>query len=188
MRDDKKVQQVFNAALGLVKEKGLAGITMCEIAREAGLATGTVYIYFENKEKLLNQLFSACRESSLESYFENYDLTLPFEQGFRTVWMNILRYRINNFEEVVFMDQYYHSPFLNDCTMKLTKQVLRPLTALMERGREEKLLKDMDTITLLSYMFGCIHETVKNAYYSRKTLKKNDVEALYAMCWDGMKR
>jgi AcrR family transcriptional regulator len=188
LRDDRKIQQVFDAALSLVAQKGLAGITMCEIAKEAGLATGTVYIYFENKEKLINQLFAACRESSIESYLANYDAALPFAKGFRIVWMNILQYRINNFEEVVFMDQCYHSPFLNDCTMKLTKQMVQPLFKLIERGKEEKVLKDIDTLTLLSYMFGCIHESVKNAHYSRKPMKKNDAETLFAMCWDGMKR
>ncbi len=188
LRDDKKIQQVFEAALTLVKQKGLAGITMSEIAKEAGLATGTLYIYFDNKEKLINQLFAACREASAQCYFKNYDAAAPFKQGFRTVWMNILRFRVKNFEEVVFMDQCYHSPFINDCTMKLTKQMIQPLFKLIERGKEEGALKEIETFSLLTFMFGCIHEAVKNAHYSRKNLKEKDVESLFAMCWDGMKR
>lgn len=187
-RDDKKTQLVFDAARSLVREKGLAGITMCEIAREAGVATGTLYIYFDSKEKLINQLFTACREASAESYFENYDAAAPFAEGFRTVWMNILRFRVKNFDDVVFMDQCYHSPFINDCTSKLTRQMIHPLFTLIERGRDEKVLKNTDTLTLLTFMFGSIHEAVKNAHYSRKPLKKKDVETLFAMCWDGMKR
>ena len=73
LRDDKKTEQIFGAALGLVKEKGLAGITMCEIAKEAGLATGTLYIYFKNKEELINILFAECRKASVENYFHQYN-------------------------------------------------------------------------------------------------------------------
>jgi AcrR family transcriptional regulator len=188
IRDDKKTQQISHAVLGLVKQKGLAGITMGEIAKEAGMATGTLYIYFKNKEELINNLFFDCRKEAIESYFLNYDESQPFKSGFLVVWMNILNFRILNFEEVVFMDQCYHSPFINECTIKLTKEMKQPLFKLIERGKEENIFKDMDTITLLTFMIGCIHEAVKNAHYNQKQLTKTSIDSLFKMCWDGMKR
>ncbi len=47
-RDDNKIEQVYKATLRLVRAKGLAGITINEIAKEAKIATGTLYIYFKN--------------------------------------------------------------------------------------------------------------------------------------------
>lgn len=188
LRDDKKTQQIFEAALILVKEKGLAGITMCEIASQAGMATGTLYIYFKNKEELINILFAECRKASADSYFHNYHQAQPFKQGFAIVWRNILEFRIQNFEEAVFMDQCYHSPFINECTRKLTMQMIRPLIKLMEKGKEENVFKDVDVFSLLSFMIGCIHEGVKNAHYSHKPLTKTAIDTLFNMCWDGMKR
>jgi hypothetical protein len=44
----------------------VAGVTMGEIAREAGMATGTLYIYFKNKEELINYLFFDCRREALK--------------------------------------------------------------------------------------------------------------------------
>ena len=172
----------------LVKQKGLAGITMGEIAREAGMATGTLYIYFKNKEELINNLFFDCRKEAIENYFVNYDASKPFKSGFHTVWLNILHFRIQNFEEVVFMDQCYHSPFINECTMKLTKEIKKPLIKLIERGKDENVFKDMETMTLLTFMIGSIHEGVKNAHYNLKPLHKTDIDRMFKMCWDGMKR
>ncbi len=186
-RDDKKVDQIFGATLGLVKQKGLAGITMCEIAKEAGLATGTVYIYFKSKDELVNMLFSECRKSSIDNYFKDYDSSQPFKKGFKVVWMNMLQFRIHNFEEVVLMDQCYHSPFINECTIKLTKQLTSPLFELMERGREEGYFKNTDTLSLLTFMIGSIHEPVKHAHYSRQPLTNTTIEAMFKMCWDGLK-
>ena len=188
LRDDKKTQQIFESALGLVIRKGLAGITMSEIAREAGLATGTLYIYFKNKEELINILFAECRKASAENYFRNYDPAAPFKSGFTIVWMNILQFRVKNFDEVVFMDQCYHSPFINDCTMKLTKEMIKPLFKLIERGKDENVFKEVDTFSLLVFMIGGIHEGVKNAHYSRKPLSKTAINDMFTMCWDGMKR
>ena len=161
---------------------------MSEIAREAGMATGTLYIYFKNKEELINSLFADCRQSSIENYFKNYDASEPFKSGFMLVWMNILQYRVKHFNEVVFMDQCYHSPFLNECTMKLTKQIINPLFVLIERGKEENVFKEADTFSLMVFMFGTIHEGVKHAHYSHKTLTKNAIKDMFTMCWDGMKR
>lgn len=188
LRDDKKTGQIFKAVLGLVKAKGLAGITMGETAREAGIATGTLYIYFKNKEELINNLFFECRQEAIENYFLDYDKTQPFKAGFRRVWMNILNFRVDNFEEVVFMDQCYHSPFINECTMKLTKEMKKPLYKLIERGIEENIFKDVDPITLLTFMIGSIHEGVKNAHYNVKPLSKSAIDSMFKMCWDGMKR
>ncbi|MEO7530284.1 MAG: TetR/AcrR family transcriptional regulator [Sediminibacterium sp.] len=188
LRDDKKVQQIFKAVLTLVKQQGLAGVTMGGIAREAGMATGTLYIYFKNKEELINSLFFECRTEALENYFLNYDASKPFKSGFHVVWMNILNFRVLNFEDVVFMDQCYHSPFINECTMKLTKEMKKPLIKLIERGKNENVFKDMDSMTLLMFMIGSIHEGVKNAHYNLKPLHKNDVDGMFKMCWDGMKK
>ena len=188
IRDDKKTQQIFQSALGLVKEKGLAGITMSGIAKEAGIATGTLYIYFKSKEELINNLFFECRKEALENYFLNYDASKPFKSGFLTVWMNILNFRVLNFEEVVFMDQCYHSPFINECTIKLTREMKKPLFKLIERGKDENVFKDMDIMPLLTFMIGSIHEGVKNAHYNRKPLHKSDIDSMFKMCWDGMKK
>lgn len=188
LRDDNKSQLIFQSTLGLVKEKGLAGITMSEIARNAGMATGTLYIYFKCKEKLINTIFADCRKASVESYFRNYDASLPFKSGFTTVWMNMLHFRTNNFDEVVFMEQCYHSPFINACTQQLTEQTTRPLFQLIERGKEENVFKNLDTFTLLVFMIGSIQEGVKKAHYSGKPLHEKTIRAMFSMCWDGMKK
>lgn len=188
LKDDKKTEQIFRATLRLVRDKGLAGVTMCEIAKSAGIATGTLYIYFKNKDELINTLFRECKKASIDSYFKDYDPSGPFKPGFAIVWTNILQYRVRHFEEVVFMEQCYHSPFVDECTMNLTKQLIQPLLKLIERGKEENVFKETDTFVLLIFMIGSIHEGVKNAHYSRKPLNKTSVDAMFRMCWDGMKR
>jgi AcrR family transcriptional regulator len=187
-RDDSKTELIFQAMLDLVKEQGLAGITMAAVAKKAGLATGTVYIYFRNKEELINQLFTLCRESSAACYFSNYDPAQPFEQCFQNVWMNILRYRIKYFGRAVFMDQCYHSPFLSESTLEMNRQMVKPLFGLIKRGKREKKLKAMDTYLMLTFMIGCIHEGVRNAHYNNTPLTKTAIEQMYTLCWDGMKQ
>ena len=186
-KDDKKTEQIFSATLKLVKEHGLSGITMCEIAHAAKIATGTLYIYFSGKDELINDLFTECRKASAAIYFMNYDPSMPFKTGFKTIWMNLLKHRIENFEEAIFMDQCYHSPFITESTREITSTMLQPLYKLMERGKEEHFIKELDTFLLLTFMVGSISEVVKFASYSGKKLTLPVIENLFNLCWDGLK-
>jgi len=186
-RDDHKTEQVFAATLRLVHEKGLAGITMSEIAREAAIATGTLYIYFDNKEALINELFTHCRQSAVEIYFEGYSAEIPYKQGFKQVWYNLFRYRTDYFEKAVFMDQCYHSPFITESTREITRKLTQPLHQLVARGREQQMLKDLDNFILLTFIVGTINEFVKHSKYSGKRIPKASADALFELCWDGIK-
>lgn len=48
---------ILNAARDLVAEGGFAAAQMTEVARKAGVATGTLYRYFPSKEELCRQVF-----------------------------------------------------------------------------------------------------------------------------------
>ncbi len=186
-RDDKKIEQIYQATLKLVKANGLAGITMSGIARKANIATGTLYIYFKNKNELINALFAECRNRSAKVYFKNYTPSMPFKKGLKTIWLNLLNYRLKKFEEAVFVDQCFHSPFITQTTKELTKKLFTPLFSLVESGKEQKLIKKADTLLLLTFMAGSINDTVKYAHYSNKKLSNQVIEQMFLLCWDGLK-
>lgn len=54
---DEKRSQILQGAVRAFARKGFARATVAEIARAAGIADGTLYLYFEDKEHLLASLF-----------------------------------------------------------------------------------------------------------------------------------
>lgn len=52
-----KRQRILEAAIQLFAEKGFFSARVSDIAREAGVADGTIYLYFKNKDDLLINLF-----------------------------------------------------------------------------------------------------------------------------------
>ncbi len=55
--------QILDAAVRLFASKGFHSTTIRDLAREAGVAEGTVYVYFENKSALLFGILDRMRES-----------------------------------------------------------------------------------------------------------------------------
>jgi AcrR family transcriptional regulator len=188
LKDEHKVGQIFSATLNLVVQIGVAGITMRQIASKAGMATGTLYIYFKDKDELINQLYEDCRTSSINAYFNGYDPAKPFKTGFRKIWENILAHKIANFDVAVFMEQCYHSPFISESTKEMSHQLLKPLYRLMEKGKEDLILKDFDTKLLLTFMIGSITEVIKYVKYNNKKISGDVVEDAFSICWDGLKK
>src|SRR5262249_4313819 len=52
-----KRARILDAAVRVFAEKGFYGAKVAEIAREAGVADGTIYLYFKSKDDLLISLF-----------------------------------------------------------------------------------------------------------------------------------
>src|SRR6266567_6638758 len=57
MRDPDKPQQIIDAAVRVFARKGYFNSRVSDIAREAGIAAGTIYLYFKTKDDILVTLF-----------------------------------------------------------------------------------------------------------------------------------
>ena len=57
MRDPDKPQQIIEAAVRVFARKGYYNSRVSDIAREAGIAAGTIYLYFKTKDDILVTLF-----------------------------------------------------------------------------------------------------------------------------------
>lgn len=51
--DDNKKEQIRKAALAVFSRRGFHETTVAEIAEEAGIAKGTIYLYYPSKEEIL---------------------------------------------------------------------------------------------------------------------------------------
>ncbi|GMV44246.1 MAG: hypothetical protein AMXMBFR64_59620 [Myxococcales bacterium] len=66
-RTGDKRSRIVDAAIKVFAEKGFFTARVSEIAREAGVADGTIYLYFENKDDLLIQVFEESMVRVVES-------------------------------------------------------------------------------------------------------------------------
>ena len=56
-RDRPKYKQIVDAAVIVIAENGYHQAQVSKIAKEAGVADGTIYLYFKNKEDILISVF-----------------------------------------------------------------------------------------------------------------------------------
>ena len=65
--DPKKRKRIRETAISLFYRHGIENVSMAQIAREAGLAKGTGYLYFPSRKELLEDLFLYSRDRCMEA-------------------------------------------------------------------------------------------------------------------------
>ncbi len=65
------------AAWALVHEEGLAGLSLRDLARRAGITTPTVYAYFESKHAIYDAMFGEAAAEFVAHLAEPYDTDDP---------------------------------------------------------------------------------------------------------------
>jgi AcrR family transcriptional regulator len=184
-KDETKAQDILRATLDEVQVAGLAGLSMEAVARRAGVATGTVYTYFKSKEALLDSLY---RHAKLKfAAFVAPVESAALRPAFVGCVKAYLDYVIDHQSELVFMGQMANSPYLSDETRAAGLEGVRPLMRLLDRGKAEQLLKDIDTAWMTTFLW----ETLKGMAIQGAKLPRDRYPAFQdtvaAMCWDALK-
>jgi AcrR family transcriptional regulator len=68
---------IVDAAWALVGEQGLAGLSLRDLARQAGITTPTVYAYFESKNAIYDAMFGQAAAEFAETMGNNYESENP---------------------------------------------------------------------------------------------------------------
>jgi len=184
-KDEAKAQEILRATLDEVGEVGLAGLSIEAVARRAGVATGTVYTYFKGKEALLEALYLKTKVGFAAVVVR--DEGAPVRAAFAQMAGAYLDYAIDHSKELVFMSQMANSPYLTEETRRTAALGVQSGPELLERGKAELLIKDVDTAWLATFVM----ETLKAMAPIGADLPKAERAAfkttVVTLCWDALK-
>ncbi len=186
-KDDDKLRAIAKATYALVEQTGLSGLTMAAIARAAGLATGTLYVYFKSKEELLVALYEQAKTETAASLMQGDDPALPFRSRFQRMWLNWLDHRLSHYDQVVFMEQYVNSPWFSDVSRNLSARLFRNWVDLVETARAQQIVKDVPTPLLINSFAGSVRETANMLRSGSLARTDTHLAMAFGLCWDGIK-
>lgn len=183
---DKK-KALLDATLNLVNNDGFHKASMSKIAKLAKVAPATIYLYFENKQDLINSLYLTVKSSFSEYAFKDYRDDLPVKKGFEIIWYNIADYKLNKIDEATFLSQCDNSPIIDDAIAEEGLKHLQPLLDLWEKAKEEGIVKPLSNYVLYAYTIyplSFLLAIQQKNYYS---LDDEMREKAFQSAWDAIK-
>lgn len=183
---DKK-RAIFESTLVLVKEKGFHGTPMSQIAKNAGVAAGTIYHHFENKEALILDLYIYIREKMLSAMLKIDNDGMPFKDRFFNFWISHCLFYIKNPNALYFMEQFVNSPYSSRDPLYENERFQNTFRDLIRTGVETGLLKCINPLIMSSLIHGSVVNAAKIHLCRRITIGDAELKQIADLMWDGVR-
>lgn len=184
---DKK-QAVFDSTLKLIRDYGFHGTPMSLIARHAGVATGTIYHYFESKEALIIELFHYNRQKILDGTFRDYNTADAYPNRFLSIWINMVKHYMQYPAVLSFMEQFYSSPFLKIIFTDEMVCFQDEISLFLREGIDSGYIKKLDINIISAAFLGAVSATAKRHNNGYFTFDEVDLRSMAGIIWDGIKK
>ena len=150
-KDDEKVRSIKEAVIKLILQEGFHGTSVSKIAKMAGVSPATVYIYFENKDDMLHDIYMEYSEEIYTYLLDCVDRKMEGQRQIEALIRSYYNYILENKEIFSFVEQFSNCPSLaGKCT---GKQGICKIYTLMTEMKNANVIKDYREDNLIAIMF-----------------------------------
>ncbi|MGY0616752.1 TetR/AcrR family transcriptional regulator [Vibrio sp. FJH11] len=183
---DKK-DQILCAAEKLIAELGFQGFSMQKLAREAGVAAGTIYRYFSDKNHLLDEVrLNVARRIAIEVQAGVSD-DMSLKERFTRMWLNIWRLSGSNVDTLNNRVQYQSLPYANNrVTLELERKMFDQVERLFDQGKAQGVFKPLDNMILSGLSFEATVALARHHALGFYQLDNAAIEAAIEASWDAI--
>jgi len=166
-----KRDAILRAAIDTFAERGYFNAQVADVARAAGVAAGTVYLYFKSKDDLLVSIFErSMREGLTDSRAVVADLADPPERLRRLARGHLARLGNDRNLAIVFQVELRQSTkFMERFSSTLLRDYLGLIREAIADGQREGLFRaDIKPTSAAKMIFGALDEMATNWILSRR--------------------
>ena len=167
-----KREAILRAAIKVFASKGYFNSKVADIAGEAGIADGTVYLYFKSKDEILHSIFDrAMADFIAEGKRELAEITDPAEKLKRIAELHLERLGADRDLAIVFQVELRGSTkFMQEFSAAGFGEYLEIIRGTIADGQKSGDFRtDIKAITAAKLYYGALDEMVTNWILSKRT-------------------
>jgi TetR/AcrR family fatty acid metabolism transcriptional regulator len=169
-----KRESILRAATRVFARNGYFNSKVADIARAAGVADGTVYLYFKSKEEILHSIFDQNMAEAIAADRKLIDkLRDPREKLRRIASLHLERLGADRDLAVVFQVELRGSTkFMQEFSAAGFAEYLGLLRAIFEEGQRAGVFrKELNAKVAAKIFFGALDEMATNWIISKRSYK-----------------
>jgi AcrR family transcriptional regulator len=186
-KDEEKIAALFQATVKLVNEIGFAASSVSKIASEAKVSPATLYVYHKNKEDLLVSTYVAIKRELSRAVLQDFDEDRPIRDTLRLVWRNLFNHIASHLDHFRYMEQFGNSPYTDLVDHTILERFLEPLFRVVQRGIDEKIIKDVDRDILGVFIWHPVMVLANPRHCKSFQITDKNIEDAFTMSWDAIK-
>lgn len=182
-----KRNALIKATIDLVNNNGFHATPMSKIAKMAKVSPATIYLYFKNKQDLVNKTYIEVKTEYTAHVFKNYNKNLPVEVGFEMIWKRIADFKFKKCENAMFLAQCDNTPMIDEEIRRQGIKHLQPLLDLWARGKDEGIIKPISDYLLYAYAINPLSFLMMSHKRGAFKLDEKHIEQAYKAAWNSIK-
>ncbi|MDO6601801.1 TetR/AcrR family transcriptional regulator [Arenibacter palladensis] len=183
-----KRNALVKATINLVNNNGFHATPMSKIAKMANVSPATIYLYFENKQDLVNKVYLEVKSAYTAYAFKNYSNDISVVKGFETIWKRIADFKLKEVEEAMFLAQCDNTPIIDEASRQEGLKHLQPLLDLWERGKKEGIIKPLSPYLLYAYSINPLSFLMVMQQRGVFQLNQDHLEDAFQAAWNSIKK
>jgi TetR/AcrR family fatty acid metabolism transcriptional regulator len=169
-----KREAILRAATSVFAHNGYFNSKVADIAREAGVADGTVYLYFKSKEDILHSIFDRSVEEALDAARKQIErVSDPREKLRQIASLHLERLGADRDLAVVFLVELRGSTkFMVEFSAAGFAEYLTLIRSTFEEGQRAGIFRaDLNANVVAKMLFGALDEMATNWILSKRRYK-----------------
>lgn len=182
-----KQTKLLDAANKLLAEKGYHGFSMKELAQTAQIAAGTIYLYFKNKQDLIQSLHQRNLRTLAQCMFDGLDETMPIYDQFSCIWKNFWKYSLEHPEAILAKDQFDHLPeILQASEEALAKELFQKVGEVLHKGVQQGVFQNLPIDILATLSIEPCANLARKHIIGSINIQDESLEQLILACWNAI--
>lgn len=176
-----KRESILRAATRVFARNGYFNSKVADIARDADVADGTVYLYFKSKEEILHSIFDQNMAEAIASGRKLIEkISDPGEKLRRIAMLHLERLGADRNLAIVFQVELRGSTkFMQEFSAAGFAEYLGLLRKTFEEGQRSGVFrKDLNAKLVSKILFGALDEMATNWIISKRTYKLEPMAAV----------
>lgn len=177
---------ICDSAVRLINRLGFHGVSIAKIAKDAGVSPASIYIYFEDKTDMLQQIYLNLKEEMVGFFMAELnpddDYTAKFRHLFLRQWEYFLQYK----ESFAFIEQFSNSPLLTEACATAGSAHYTPLRDLILQAQQDGAIRPMSTAVFNALVFSPLLTLAKQQTNRGQIVEQQELEQVFDMIWTGL--
>ncbi|MBN9614561.1 MAG: TetR/AcrR family transcriptional regulator [Acidobacteriales bacterium] len=164
-----KYQRILDAAVEVIAERGYFNSPVSAIAKRAGVADGTIYLYFKSKDDVLRTAIDSTFEKFYRKVVDAFvTLDAPREQLEYIAQVHLESHSVNRSMAVLMQTEMRQSAkFIEEFSHHHLVKYIQMVREVVRRGQEQGIFrKDISDGVVAHCMFGAIDELLSSAVFT----------------------
>ncbi len=178
-----KLGDIRTAAIAEVVGSGSTAVSVNAIADRAGLAVGTLYRYYENKDQLLRSAYLVIKREIHGAMMEDAAKATGSKEKIKAMWFATLNYAQSHPEAFLFAELIVNDAVLTAKDREEIAPLIKDIRKVIETAIEDGTVLDSPPAAIMTVLSAPAIKLGQTAALSKEVPDHAYAEDVFKLCW-----